>query len=63
MKSKGYWLGAGRSTSINNNTEVNEYICVNGDDEQIGTVMCAMRMAPLEMKALGFTFYQFQRIL
>lgn len=54
MNSKGYWLGAGRSTNINNNAEVNEYICVNGADEQIGTVMCAMRTAPLKMIALDF---------
>lgn len=40
--------------SINKNSEVNEYIYVNDADEQIGTVMCAMRMALLEMNALDF---------
>lgn len=54
MSSKGVRLGTGRSTSINDNGEVNEYICMNGADERIGTVMCAMRTAPLEMNALDF---------
>lgn len=54
MKSKGYWLGAGRSININNNTEVNEYVRANGGDEQIGTELCAMSTAPLEMNALDF---------
>lgn len=54
MKSKGYWLGACRSTSVNNNTEVKESICVNGVDEQISTVESAMRMVPPEMNALDF---------
>ena len=41
---------------------MNEYICVNGADEQIGAVMGAMRTSPLEMNSLDFYVisHQFQ---
>lgn len=42
---------------MGNNSEGHEHVCVNGADEETVMAMCKTRMAPLEMKALGFLWH------